>query len=76
MSGDCKCYGVWRGRTQTQDGCEAWYNEGVYYPKMGHRRVLTRRGSSSMTRQRLDTKQKPKYTEPNDTQVKTMTGKH
>ena len=38
--------------------------------KTGHRRVLTRQ--RVMPRQRLDTKQEPKYTETNKTQVDTM----
>ena len=45
-------------------------NEG-FNTELGHRQGNTQQ-QRVMQRQRLDTKQEPKYTEPNKTQVDTM----
>ena len=65
------CHAEWWGRTQMQGGTQTCRNKGFILEKSpGHRKGTHIIGAR--TRQRLDTKQEPKYTEPNDTQVDTM----
>ena len=62
------CHGVRWGRTQTQESSQALLQtKGFISPKTETDRELTL--TRVRTRQRLDTKQELKYTEPNKTRV-------